>query len=154
MLGRPYRHAGRPYNHPPPRRPQAGSIGAIIGQFKSITAKRINARPDTPGAPLWQRNDYEHLIRDAASLQRIREYIAANPQPWALDGESPASPATGDAAQSQGRVQNPPRPSPRCGKPVHLAHTARRGWGWRRGSIPPGMSKWLYNTHKIEFLYT
>jgi REP element-mobilizing transposase RayT len=82
----------------PPRGPEAGSIGAIIGQFKSITAKRINALRDAPGAPVWQRDYYEHIIRDETSLRRIRAYIAANPQQWTLDGENPASPATGDAA--------------------------------------------------------
>jgi REP element-mobilizing transposase RayT len=32
------------------------SIGSMIGQFKSITTKRINHRRGTPGAPVWQRN--------------------------------------------------------------------------------------------------
>ena len=73
----------------PPRGPNAGSIGAIIGQFKSITAKRINALRDTPGAPVWQRNDYEHIIRDDHALARIRDYIQSNPQRWADDQENP-----------------------------------------------------------------
>lgn len=37
---------------------------AVVRQFKSITAKRINPLRGTPGAPVWQRNDYEHIIRD------------------------------------------------------------------------------------------
>jgi hypothetical protein len=38
---------------------------------------------------LWQRNYYEHLIRDEDSLNRIREYIATNPLRWELDRENP-----------------------------------------------------------------
>jgi len=73
----------------PPRGPASGSIGAIIGQFKSITTKRINALRDMPGAPVWQRNYYEHIIRDERSLHRIREYIATNSLRWHLDRENP-----------------------------------------------------------------
>jgi putative transposase len=38
---------------------------------------------------LWQRSFYEHVIRNAESLNRIREYIATNPQRWDLDRENP-----------------------------------------------------------------
>jgi len=41
-----------------------GSLGAIARAFKSSTTGRINALNDTPGAPLWQRNYYEHVLRD------------------------------------------------------------------------------------------
>ncbi|WNC30172.1 transposase [Thermosynechococcus sp. PKX82] len=73
----------------PPRGPAPCSIGAIIGQFKSITTKRINALRDMPGAPVWQRNYYEHIIRNDESLNRIRQYIAENPLRWYLDRENP-----------------------------------------------------------------
>jgi hypothetical protein len=43
------------------------------------------------GQPLWQRNYYEHIIRNETSLERIREYIAVNPQNWMLDQENPAN---------------------------------------------------------------
>jgi hypothetical protein len=43
---------------------QAGSIGAILGQFKSIAAKTINQIRNTPGMPLWQRNYFERVIRN------------------------------------------------------------------------------------------
>ncbi len=45
------------------------SIGAILGQFKSITAKRINAFQGTPGIPVWQRNYYERIIRNEGELK-------------------------------------------------------------------------------------
>jgi REP element-mobilizing transposase RayT len=74
-----------------PTGPVSGSIGAIIGQFKSISSRRINAFRDNPGCPVWQRNYYERVIRNDRELAAIREYIAANPSQWALDRENPAN---------------------------------------------------------------
>lgn len=34
---------------------------------------------------LWQRNYYEHIIRNEKSLNRIRQYITDNPLRWAFD---------------------------------------------------------------------
>jgi REP element-mobilizing transposase RayT len=70
-----------------PRGPMAGSVGAIIGQFKSITAKRINALRNIPGQPVWQRNYYEHIIRDERALNAIRRYILNNPANWTKDAD-------------------------------------------------------------------
>ena len=44
---------------------------------------------DTPGLPVWQRNYYEHIIRNESSLDRIRQYIFDNPARWAIDRENP-----------------------------------------------------------------
>ena len=68
----------------------AGSLGAIIGQIKSITTKRINALRNAPGQPVWQRNYHEHIIRSETALNNIRQYIAHNPVRWAEDEENPA----------------------------------------------------------------
>ncbi len=38
---------------------------------------------------LWQRNYYEHVIRNENELIRIREYIMNNPLKWSLDLENP-----------------------------------------------------------------
>ena len=65
------------------------TIGAIIRGFKSATAKRINELRGTPGAKIWQRNYYEHIIRNDDELHFIREYTVNNPQLWALDSENP-----------------------------------------------------------------
>ena len=35
--------------------------------------------------PVWQRNYYEHIIRNEAELSAVREYITNNPQQWTLD---------------------------------------------------------------------
>ncbi len=63
-----------PFVPPPP-----GSLGAIIGAFKSTTTRLVNGIQRTFGASLWQRNYYEHIIRDEADLERIRVYIRNNP---------------------------------------------------------------------------
>ena len=59
--------------------------------FKSAATKRINALRGTPGAPVWQRDDYEHVIRNESALDRIRKYIADNPARWSVDPENPAA---------------------------------------------------------------
>ena len=66
-----------------------GSLGAIVGNFKSVTARRVNRIRKTPGAPVWQRNYYEHIVRSEDELRRIREYIRLNPLKWELDRENP-----------------------------------------------------------------
>ncbi len=49
------------------------------------TAKQINLSRNTLGFPVWQRNYYEHVIRDEIELFRIREYIKNNPINWNKD---------------------------------------------------------------------
>lgn len=58
------------------------TVGAIIRGFEGSATKRINAMRETPGQPVWQRNYYEHVIRDADDLDRIRRYIRGNPARW------------------------------------------------------------------------
>jgi parallel beta-helix repeat protein len=48
--------------------PVSGTVGAIIGQFKSAVTKRINQLRDNPGCPVWQRNYYERVIRNDREL--------------------------------------------------------------------------------------
>ena len=90
---------GRPYDdnsdvcrgEAVPRPVVSGSIGAIIGQFKSIVTKRINALRDNHGCPVWQRNYYERVIRNDNELTRAREYITNNPLRWDEDENNPAT---------------------------------------------------------------
>ena len=72
-------------------KPVATSLPTIVRSFKSATTKRINDLRQTPGAPVWQRNYYEHVIRNEQSLHRIREYIANNPARWDFDRENPTA---------------------------------------------------------------
>jgi len=66
------------------------SLGALVAGFKSTVTKQINALRMTPRISVWQRNYYEHIVRDENALQRICEYIASNPVTWATDDEHPA----------------------------------------------------------------
>ena len=69
--------------------PRQYSLASLLSGLKSATTKRINDLRQTPGGLVWQRNYYEHVIRDQGSLQRIREYIINNPQRWDSDRENP-----------------------------------------------------------------
>jgi len=70
---------------PSPLRRAARSLGSMIAGYKMAVTKRVNARRDTPGAPVWQRNYYEHVIRTEDALRAIREYIVRNPARWQMD---------------------------------------------------------------------
>lgn len=80
---------GRPYIRP--HGPAPDSIGTIIGQFKSVVTKRVNKLRGTPGAPVWQRNYYEHVIRNEDDLNEIRQYILDNPVKLDMDENNPDS---------------------------------------------------------------
>ena len=82
-------HASPLPENVPPRGPASGSLGAIVGSFKSTVTKRINIGRGTPGAPVWQRNYYEHIIRNDRALNAIRHYITENPLRWHLDRYNP-----------------------------------------------------------------
>ena len=69
---------------------QSGSLSAIVQNFKSVSSRRIHVLRAALGTPFWQRNYYEHVVRDDADLARIRAYIQDNPAKWALDPLHPA----------------------------------------------------------------
>jgi putative transposase len=68
-----------------PTGPATGSLGAILGQFKSRVTKRIWSKGDTQKEPVWQRNYYEHIIRNETKWRQIWDYIANNPNRWQED---------------------------------------------------------------------
>jgi len=57
-------------------------LGTILQNFKSVTTRRINQLQRTDGGSIWQRNYYEHIIRNERSLNFIRLYIQLNPVMW------------------------------------------------------------------------
>jgi putative transposase len=67
----------------------ARPLSEIMRAFKTFSAHRVNLQRKRPGASLWQRGFYDHVVRDEADLARIREYIENNPARWALDKENP-----------------------------------------------------------------
>jgi REP element-mobilizing transposase RayT len=64
------------------------TLPMVIGFYKMNTAKAINIANDTRGTPVWQRNYYEHIIRNQDSLVHIRRYIQENPIKWPVDPEN------------------------------------------------------------------
>ncbi|MGD8404101.1 MAG: hypothetical protein PVJ21_10595 [Anaerolineales bacterium] len=75
----------------PPRGPMPKSFGAMMAGFKSSVTKQINIIRDTPGHPVWQRNYFEHIVRNDDDLYRIHNYILSNPSMWSNDNENPAN---------------------------------------------------------------
>ena len=70
------------------------SIPGIVQWFKTMTTnKYIRGVREGQFLPfdrkLWQRNYYEHIIRNEKSLQRIRNYIINNPGQWEQDRNHP-----------------------------------------------------------------
>lgn len=53
-------------------------LGRLIGAFKTVSTKHINILRKTPGAVVWQRNFWEHIVRDETGMDRIRLYIRQN----------------------------------------------------------------------------
>ena len=67
-----------------------GTVGRIIQAFKSITTDEyINGVKRQGWAPfkrkLWQRNYWDHIIRDEEDYVRVCEYIHDNPACWQND---------------------------------------------------------------------
>jgi putative transposase len=57
----------------------------IIAFYKYQTTKHINQIRKTPGAPVWHRNYFEHIIQNDLELFEIRKYIDNNPVKWDYD---------------------------------------------------------------------
>ena len=74
-------HRGDSRIAPTKRKP----LGRLIGAFKTVSTKRINEMRNITGVPVWQRNFYEHIIRDQDGYLKIAEYIQTNPLKWAED---------------------------------------------------------------------
>ncbi len=64
---------------------RAPTVGQIVAYFKYVTAKQSNILRNTPGTCFWQRNYYEHIVRNEKELTSIREYIITNPENWKKD---------------------------------------------------------------------
>ena len=70
------------------RNVDADSLGAVVRAYKSTVAFRFRQTQTPADQPLWQRNYYEHVVRDEDDLDRIRLYIWENPLRWSEDGEN------------------------------------------------------------------
>ncbi|HMB23328.1 MAG: transposase [Chloroflexota bacterium] len=74
------------------QKPVKGSIPTIVRSYKSAVSYRINLMRGIQDVPVWQRNYYEHIIRNDRDLQNKTDYIEANPMLWAEDHENPKKP--------------------------------------------------------------
>jgi REP element-mobilizing transposase RayT len=72
----------------------APTVGEIVGAFKSITTHEyIQGVLSQAWSPflerLWQRNYYEHILRNQKDLENTTHYITSNPVLWEQDDENP-----------------------------------------------------------------
>ena len=67
----------------------APTLGEIVHTYKAASTRLIK-QAGTPNFA-WQRNYYEHIVRDEESSNRIRQYIHDNPARWEFDRENPAA---------------------------------------------------------------
>ena len=72
------------------RRPRVEQLSDIVGRYKSLTTKRYIDGVHHQGwrpfnTRIWQRNYWEHIIRDENEHQKIAQYIIENPAKWAWD---------------------------------------------------------------------
>ena len=66
----------------------AGSLGVVVGRYKTAVTTRINQLRHSKGAKVWQRGYYERIIRNERELQATRQYIIDNPMRWAEDRDN------------------------------------------------------------------
>jgi putative transposase len=83
----------------------APTLGDVMDWLKTMTTNEYIRGVKGLGwrgfsGRLWQRDYFEHIIRDEEELRRVREYIRSNPAQWALDAENPASVSRGKARAS------------------------------------------------------
>ena len=75
--------------------PDAPSIPTIMHWFRTITTNRYIDGVKREGWPryptrLWQERYIDHVVRSERALERIRNYIEANPSQWPYDEDNPA----------------------------------------------------------------
>jgi REP element-mobilizing transposase RayT len=75
---------------PAPTRTQKNhGLSEIVRALKTFSSRKINKLRNRKGVSIWQRNYYEHIIRNEKEMNKIREYIINNPLQWDLDKENP-----------------------------------------------------------------
>jgi REP element-mobilizing transposase RayT len=70
---------------------RAPTVGEIVRAFKAQCTHAINQIRNTPGHPVWQRNYYEHVVRNDDGMKRVREYVISNPAKWDNDENNPTN---------------------------------------------------------------
>ena len=57
---------------------QKGSLGQLMCQVKSLSARSVNSATGRRGS-LWQPSFHDHSLRQEESLVRVARYVVANP---------------------------------------------------------------------------
>ncbi len=74
---------------PPLRNP---TLGQIVAYFKYQSTRQMNKIEDAKTiTKFWQRNYYEHIIRNERELKQKTDYILDNPSRWDEDDENPVN---------------------------------------------------------------
>jgi REP element-mobilizing transposase RayT len=71
------------------RGPKPGSLGTVVGGFKSAVSREVAVKQLSLIKPFWQRNYYERIIRNDRELDATRKYIESNPVRWDDDPDHP-----------------------------------------------------------------
>ena len=74
----------RPATGPTPR-----SLSGMVAGYKAAVTRRWRAEIGNPDVIVWQRNFYEHVVRDQEDYRAILAYIDDNPRRWSEDSENP-----------------------------------------------------------------
>jgi len=64
------------------------TLGQVVAYYKYQSTKQVNAVMDSPGTQLWQRNYYDHILRNDKEYARINAYITSNTIRWEDDDEN------------------------------------------------------------------
>ena len=67
--------------------PTKHGLSEIVRALKTFSSRKINELRQTQGVSVWQRNYYEHIIRDGIEYVQIANYIMENPLRWEENNE-------------------------------------------------------------------
>ncbi len=87
----------------PTARNRAPTLGEVVRTFKAVSTRLIRSTHRPTFA--WQRNYYEHVIRNEMALRAIRLYVESNPLLWSLDGDNPKGGALGLASVNRAQAK-------------------------------------------------
>jgi putative transposase len=116
------------------------SLSALVAGFKAATTRRMNQVLRVPAAPLWQRNYYEHVIRNDEDLGRIRQYVSDNPARWIEDGYHPSRIPSAQDKKGERRSPLQPMTQSPYARPKALRSSCLARWRmafWRAGRALP-----------------
>jgi putative transposase len=97
-------------------------LAAILRTFKSVSARDINKRRQTPGHAMWQWGHEEHALHDAAALEKMQDHILAAPVRWQLDRKNTLRlKLRRRSGRIIRRILNRPLPAPAFPQKIHAA---------------------------------